>query len=216
MTVPPPPSFPDAIAAQAEEVRAWFVELRGGAPFLSSKDGRLLIQWLEADLPVSAIFLAIEKVAARRQARRTRTPFHLDDCEATLKKLVKERTSQPRATPDLARAMASPPVDLSEAEALLLGQTLTQLSNIPEGPAEDRARAACRIVQGFHSALWELYRPQHPQMIEAAAKALEDLAALLGNGLARAAEERAKEQLRQRYPALSATRIWEEFGFGLE
>ena len=42
-------SPPDPIEAAAEEVRAHLVALRGGAPFLSPGDARLLLRWLDTE-----------------------------------------------------------------------------------------------------------------------------------------------------------------------
>ena len=50
----------DALADAAEEVRAWLVTARGGAPFLSGADGRLLVSWLEAGVSVADLLRAID------------------------------------------------------------------------------------------------------------------------------------------------------------
>ncbi len=47
----------------AEIVRAYLVELRGGAPFLSSRDGRLLLVWMDSDVPVALICQALEELS---------------------------------------------------------------------------------------------------------------------------------------------------------
>jgi hypothetical protein len=194
---------PEPLAAAAEEVRAWFVQARGGAPFLSGKDGRLLVAWLESGIPVSSILIAIEQVAARRVARRARHPFHLDACEATLKKLRKGALP---AAPALPVPEGSP----VEGEEVLLATARQRLHSLT-GDQEARLQQACQIVRELHAALWELHRPQHPALLEQASKDLEDLAPLLGeSGLQRAAEERARDSLRRRYPEFSMTRICEE------
>jgi len=194
---------PEPLAAAAEEVRAWFVQARGGAPFLSGKDGRLLVAWLEAGIPVSSILIAIEQVAARRVARRARHPFHLEACEATLKKLRKGALPAPLELP----TTGGSPV---EGEEVLVATARQRLHSLA-GDIEVRLQAACHIVRELHAALWELHRPEHPALLEQASKELEDLAALLGeSGLQRAAEERARDSLRRRYPEFSMTRICEE------
>ncbi len=194
---------PESLAAAAEEVRAWFVQARGGAPFLSGKDGRLLVTWLEAGHPVSSILVAIEQVAARRVARRARHPFHLDACEATLKKLRAGKLPAPLELP-------TPEGSPVEGEEALLAAARGRLHSL-SGDLEARLQQACHIVRELHAALWELHRPEHPALLEQASKDLEDLAALLGeSGLQRAAEERARDSLRRRYPEFSMTRICEE------
>ena len=194
---------PEPLAAAAEEVRAWFVQARGGAPFLSGKDGRLLVAWLESGIPVSSILIAIEQVAARRVARRARHPFHLDACEATLKKLRRGALPAPGELP----ATAGHPV---EGEELLVATARQRLHHL-SGDLDARLQQACHIVRELHAALWELHRPEHPALLEQATRELEDLATLLGeSGLQRAAEERARDSLRRRYPEFSMTRICEE------
>ena len=54
-----------SLADKAEEVRAYVVAVRGGAPFLSAADGRLLVQWLERGISVGRILAAIDEVAEK-------------------------------------------------------------------------------------------------------------------------------------------------------
>lgn len=199
---------PEPLAAAAEEVRAWFVQARGGAPFLSGKDGRLLVAWLESGVPVSSILIAIEQVAARRVARRARHPFHLDACEATLKKLRKGALPAAVESP-------APEGNPVEGEDVLVATARQRLRSL-RGDLELRLQQACHIVRELHGSLWELHRPEHPVLLEQACKELEDLASLLGeSGMQRAAEERARDSLRRRYPEFSMTRICEELERGV-
>ena len=70
----------------AEIVRAYLVELRGGAPFLSSRDGRLLLVWMDSDVPVALICQALDVAARRRRKRRVKTPLSLRNAETAVKK----------------------------------------------------------------------------------------------------------------------------------
>ena len=200
---------PEPLMEAAEQVRGWFVLARGGAPFLSASDGRLLVEWLEAGIAVSAILRAIEAVSERRQARRTRTPFHLAHCAATLRNILKgkieqfSRTVEPRIAP-------------ADGEAALVEAARQRLDTLRDSDGAGRLNAACQVAREFHEALWDLLKPQHPAMIAAAAADLADLAELLGeSGLARAAEERARTRTRERYPELSITHLCEEFDLGV-
>ena len=66
------------LSARAEEVTAYLVTLRGGAPFLSGADGRLLVRWLDQGVPVPTILTALDQVAERRRKRRTRSRLSLN------------------------------------------------------------------------------------------------------------------------------------------
>lgn len=198
---------PEPLMAAAEEVRGWFVLARGGAPFLSAADGRTLVQWLENGIPVTSILRAVEVVSERRIARRSRAPFHLEDCDATLRKILKGKLGT--------SASAAPPS--TEDTHPLAEEALQKLLAIPPGKAEVRLEMACQIAREFHEALWDSLAPEHPELIAAATEELEDLRELLGDsGLRRAAEERARALARSRFPQLSITRICEEFQIGVE
>jgi hypothetical protein len=205
------PSLP--LSEAAEEVRAWLVAARGGGPFLSAADGHLLIEWLEAGISVSAILLAIELVARRRTDRKSRTPFHLNACSATLKKLIKHQPAPSTRSP--LPPPAPLPANIPLREVFLITRTRERLNQLPPMLPEAKARAACLIIREFHEELWELARPEHPELLAKAAEDLVELAEVLGpSGLQRACEERAREQVRRRYSEFSATRVWEELGFG--
>ncbi|MFN7143737.1 MAG: hypothetical protein ACK4YP_08190 [Myxococcota bacterium] len=196
-------------AARAEEVRAWLVQLRGGAPFLSSADGKLLADWLDARVPVPTILHAIECVAERRRAKRTRTPFTLQSCRATVEKLAKHGMGW-RVPTDLAGALAPPDPDV------LVQEALAELAALPEGDAEARARHACAVLRRFHERVWDGLGDERDRLIAEAAEDLAPLRALMSEGeFTRACEEHARDRVRARYPTLSATRVWEEFGLGL-
>lgn len=203
--VPAPPPEPaperryasdvEALADAAEEVRAWFVHVRGGAAFLSSTDGRALVGWLESGVPVTRILCAIDTTAARRRARRSRRPFSLVDIRAALGREAptpgRKRTPSPPVTP--------------EAEATLAGiRALT-------GDPETRARAGCELARRFHEEAWAALGQEQAALLAAAAEELASLADAVDADVFRdLCEEVARDRQRTRYPQLSATRIWEE------
>ncbi len=197
-----------ADAARAEEVRAWLVQLRGGAPFLSAADGKVLADWLDAGVPVPTILRALEQVAARRRAKRTRAPFSLQGCRAAVEKLAKAGGGW-RVPSDLVAALAP------DAPDALAAAALAELGAL-DGDAETRARAACAILRRFHERVWEGLGEERVALLSAAAEELGPLRDALGEeGFRRACEEHARDRVRARYPTLSATRVWEEFGLGL-
>ena len=79
-----PNAVDDTRSSQAEQVRAYLVHVRGGAPFLSGADGRLLLSWLEAGISVPKILVAIDKTAARRRAKRSRSRLTLNACRKSV------------------------------------------------------------------------------------------------------------------------------------
>lgn len=197
-------------ARRAEEVRAWLVQLRGGAPFLSAADGKLLVDWLDAQIPVPTILHGIELVAERRRARRTRTPFSLQSCRATIEKL-KRTGGGWRSPADLVAALAPPDPDIHVTEAL------AELAAITGADPEARAREACAVLRRFHARVWETLGDERATLLAEAAADLAALRELLGqDGFDRACEEHSRDRVRSRYPTLSATRVWEEFGLGVE
>ena len=201
-------------AASAEEVRAWLVQLRGGAPFLSAADGKLLADWIHGGVPVPTILRAVEVVAERRRAKRTRAPLSLQSCRATVEKLSK-RGGGWRVPSDLASALA--PTAPPEDDAAAVADVLRELAAL-DGAPEDRARKACSALRRFHARVWDgLGDTERTALLGEAAEDLAALRELLGEeGFLRACEEHARDRVRARYPTLSATRVWEEFGLGVE
>lgn len=196
-------------AARAEEVRAWLVQHRGGAPFLSPLDGRLLVEWLVARVPVPTILRGIELVAERRREKRTRAPFTLQACKATVERLVKHGGGW-RIPTDLAAALAPDTTDAAVERAL------AELRALPEVVLEERARHALAILRRFHEDVWAGLGEERAALLAEAADELMPLRDALGSdGFARACEEHARDRVRARYPTLSARRVWEEFGLGV-
>jgi hypothetical protein len=200
----------EADTARAEEVRAWLVQVRGGAPFLSSADGRLLADWLDARVPVPTILRGIEIVAERRRARRARTPFTLVSCRSAVEKLARAGTTW-RTPDDLAAALAPATPDAAATAAL------EELARLDEPDPAERARLACGVLRRFHTRVWDELGDERAALVAAAAEEIADLrSALAEDAWLRACEEIARDRVRARYPSLSATRVWEEFGLGME
>ncbi|RME27966.1 MAG: hypothetical protein D6798_03465 [Deltaproteobacteria bacterium] len=88
MQDPRPESHGDEPDPRIAEVTDYLVAVRGGAPFLSGADGRLLLVWLDAGVPVPAILAAIDTVAARRRKKRARSRLTLAACRRTVEKVA--------------------------------------------------------------------------------------------------------------------------------
>lgn len=195
----------------AEEVRAYFVEVRGGAPFLSSADGRALLGWLEAGVPVARILVAVDRTAERRRARRTRAPFRLRDIRRDL-----GRTDGGGAPPRGPPSPAAEPGEGDDGLEPLFREALARVGALPEGDPDARARAACTIGREFFHAAWARLGDRREALLAQAADELSDLREGLGETAFRAAcEELARDQVRRRFPELTASRLCEELGLGL-
>jgi len=178
----------------AEVVRAYLVGLRGGAPFLSSADARLLKRWLDQELPLWFILEGLDKAAAKRRGRRLRTPLSLQHAKAFVKpgddpaprvsglsRLVRELSAH--ADPEVRRLSA-------------------ELADAPTCEA-----AVARITQ-WHESRWE--RADRQPWLQRAADELADLSDLVSEERFKSlCAETARDLMRQQVPALCASRVWD-------
>ncbi len=191
-----------AMQDAAEQVRDHLVQLRGGAPFLSPVDAKLLLEWLESGIGVAVIVRALETVAARRQARRTRSPFSLSSAKGAVKKAVKQRKT-PQATEGLAplaRALRGSANPHEQAVAQSLGSL--------DGEGEALVEAALELARRFFEA--RLDEMDAETMRRTAEAELEDLKEVLSKKQwERAVGEVCRQQIRDAHPLLSAASIWD-------
>ncbi len=200
----------------SEAVRAYLVSVRGGAPFLSSADARLLHGWLRTGVRLGAIVRAIELVAAKRVAQRIRAPLSLTSCRAEVLRQQKQagswvRRGGPRSIPPLSAA-----ADARFAAVDALAEAAeAALASLNEPDAERRVALACSHAARFHEAAWEA-APQ-PLLLEDAAAHLADARPLYDDDAwEEALVATARDHLRRRYPSLTATALWQELGPGLD
>ena len=213
------------LSAQAEAVTAYLVTLRGGAPFLSGADGRLLVRWLDEGVPVPTILTALDQVAERRRKRRTRSRLSLNAAKGVIKKAIGEAeipSAAPAPGPDrgaLARArdayagaLAAMAVDAAAEplRAALVAGVRAAPTTAPDAAAT-AVIAACRQ---FHDARWAALPAPERAALEARSRAtlaaLSDTvdAAVLGDLI----EEAARDALRARTPLVSAREAWTRLG----
>jgi len=201
-------------ASQAEEVRAYLVQIRGGAPFLSGADGRVLLTLLEEGVPVPAILAAIERMAERRRGKRVRRRLTLNACKKLLGAPEPPPLTPPEESPDglllLAEEIARPTV--SEELAPIRAQLCAELGRLGRAdlPAESRAVAAIAACRAFHTAVWEADTTDRPALYAAATAELEPLRAGVSPRLfTDLLEEAARDRLRREFPLVSANEVWD-------
>jgi hypothetical protein len=187
---------PPELATAVEEIRAYLVQVRGGAAFLSPGDGVLARAWLKGGVTVGTILRAVDHAAARRRARRTRVPLSLRGCKRDLGKTA------PAVMPH-----ESAPEPVTDA---LAAETAARIAAVDLEDPELTARARCALAREFHDRTWERLRPEHPRLLAEAAEELSALKEIFNEAeMAAACEEHARDRLRRRYPAFTATAIWE-------
>lgn len=202
------------MADKAEEVRAYVVAIRGGAPFLSAADGRLLVRWLEQGIPVARILAAVDEVAEKRRKKRTKSRLTLTSC----KRSIEGRTAQQQApTPtqpahtvtlnDYAAELATMDIDPAlRGEREKLVARIGSLAGDPETVATD-AVAACRA---FQAAAWN---SATRDMNAIRAQAESELSALKStlkpDVFAAYIEEVSRDIVNRKTPLVSAKAVWD-------
>lgn len=195
-------------------MRAYLVCARGGAPLLSSADARQLRDWLIRGVRVGAIVRAIDRVAQDRLARRVRSPLSLRSCRAEVEKQQKHAGAWVRAggTSRVSPTAAEP--HFAEVDALSL-RAEADIASLSRSDPERRALDACARAIRFFEEAWER-GPRELLLAEAEG----DLT--YARGLYDDAEWEqmreccARDRLRQRYPTLTATHIWQESALGVD
>lgn len=201
--------------ADAEAVRAYLVVTRGGAPLLSSTDAHLLYDWLEAGVRVGVMVRAIDLTAQKRLAKKVRAPLSLASCRAEVERL--RRGGRWRAVFAAAAAeraierevsVVNPAVEASYEEAL------SRITRLDGQDVETKCERALAIGREFFEAAWAALDQGHA-MAEAGESLADHRAAFSDAEWVEACEAVARDHLRRRYPRLTATSIWTEFGLGL-
>ncbi len=186
-------------ADAAEEVRAWLVSARGGAPFLSGSDGRRLADWLEGGVHVRDLLRAIDETAAHRRAKRLRGPFTLRSIEPALRRGPVAKAPRTAVVQPTIDDVPWPDSSGLEAE---IAVTLVGLDDPP--PEAEFLQLAAKIRMFFAEAWLEL-TSHHPTLLASALEDLGDVAALVDDTTrASLCEEYARERLRRQYPRLCA------------
>lgn len=219
MTLPQPSQpEPHSLADKAEEVRAYVVAMRGGAPFLSAADGRLLIRWLEQGIGVARILAAVDEVAAKRRAKRTRSRLTLSACKRSIEGKKKGSAPENRT-------------EVQTTHTLDLGKYAAELAEmvVPDALKPERSKLVARIGslkghtdhewvateavaagRAFQEAAWIAASPEYPQLQSQAESELRALKGLLGpEAMAAYIEEVVRDIVLRRTPLVSAKAVWD-------
>ena len=200
---------------QAEAVRAYLVSVRGGAPLLSSTDARLLHGWLVRGVRIGAIVRGIDRAAERRLARKVRAPLSLASCRAEVENQQKHGGAWVRSARPLPGRGAPAADPRFAAVERLAAATTAAIAALPAAEADGFLTAACALAARFLEEAWEL--APRDVLLEGAEARLEGARALFDDeAWAEALEATARDELRQRYPRLTATWIAQEAHGGLD
>ena len=186
----------------AEQIRAYLVQLRGGGPFLSSYDGRLLLAWMEAEVPVPVVLHALDVAAEKRRLKRSKTPISLRNAQTAVKKAMAGGLELPEPSgPEPLREL------IRELEAA--GGVEAELAGELRG-CEDLQEAMALLSQGLERA-WE--QADREALRARAAEELFLLKESCGESeFQRICEEVARDLLRQEHPLLCARAAWDSLG----
>lgn len=207
------------LEANAEAVRAYLVELRGGAPFLSGTDSRLLVRWLEAGIPVPVITAALDLAAEKRRKRRgkgkpARSRLTLSAARSAVEKQgaapVTAQTAGLQTWHGELEGMAVDAV-LRPAKA----QLIADVAAIAPGDPDAAGRAAIEACRSFQAAAWQAAAEESDDLISAARTQLKALESILDAGAFSAAvEEVARDMVHARTPLVSAKVVWDRLTAG--
>lgn len=209
----PAPLDAASLAAMAEEVRAYVVAARGGAPFLSAADGRLLVRWLESGISVARILAAVDEVAEKRRKKRTRGRLTLSAC----KRSIEGKSSQARPqSPVPGASLSTYTAALREMTvcSTLEGERQRLIRRIEGidgalGP-EHLATEAVVAVRSFQEAAWNQAQAEINALRQEADQELAALKSVLTpQALATAVEEVCRDIVRRRTPLVSASAVWD-------
>jgi len=179
---------------------------------LSSDDALLLVGWLEDEVPLAHILLALERAATARRRTPSRIPLRLGHARRHLgrptrglfSKQSPPASGEPCFAPVVRALRAHPERDLvqRDLEATLLA--------IP-GRDEAAVQQAIGVARRFFDARWAALTPAARAVrVAGAHDRLGDIVHLVDAAtVAALAEEAARDALREGYPALTAATLWE-------
>lgn len=191
----------------AAQVVAHLVSLRGGAPFLSSSDARLLMGWLNQGVPVPLLLHALEEAAESRRKKRLRTPLSLRSAK---KAVVKWKGGEKPKLQPVQGALGPLIKALRESGRKEYSVVILRFEDL-DGEGEALVSQALEVSRDFFDQAWERGERQ-AWMAQARAELASLESQVPAPRFAQLVEEVARDLLRQEHPLLSATRIWDTVG----
>jgi len=198
--------------SHAELVRAHLVMVRGGAPFLSAIDSKLLLSWLDKGVPVPLIIESIEEVAAKRTKSRITTPMNLNKVKSTvnrqLKRRLKPKSAKRSKKAELAK-IGAPALFLELSQSIeplqrMAGEKLIAINT----DDENIINLVLQVAREFHEANW--VQCNQAKLKSEAAEELEPFReAMSKDRWEQAVEEIARDTLRKKTPQLTAAILCE-------
>lgn len=211
-----PDWFPESHISSAETISEYLITLRGGAPFLSGADSRLLVQWLDEDIPPPAILSALERVALKRRAKRVKTRLSLNATKGELRKLLGKKeppTTQAKPlhlfAPLHKRILDS--ITENSSFAYLQRTIAQQLLDIDDAIHDNvKAEKAISLISFFHQQVWDESEEDRFLLTKQAENEMAAMRSIIPpRKWEELLEEIARDHLRSRYPLFSAQMIWD-------
>jgi hypothetical protein len=186
--------------------------VRGGAPFLSAIDSKLLLSWLDKGVPVPLIIESIEEVAAKRTKSRITTPMNLNKVKSTvnrqLKRRLKPKSAKRSKKAELAK-ISAPSLFLELSQSIeplqrMAGEKLIAINT----DDENIINLVLQVAREFHEANW--VQCNQAKLKSEAAEELEPFReAMSKDRWEQAVEEIARDTLRKKTPQLTAAILCE-------
>lgn len=191
--------------SDAELVRSHLVALRGGAPFMSPSDSRLLLGWLDAGVPVPLILHGLEQAAEKRRSKRLKTPLRLSNAKPWVGEWRTGQVAAPAPKPSnalgpwIAELRSLGPVERWAADRL------ERLSG------DDVAQDALKVVTA--ALEWAWGQADRTGLLTQAEAELEHIRGVVPEARwLSLREEVARDLLRQAHPRLSTQAVWDTVG----
>ena len=231
-----PKNIPEHYQSTAESIREYLVSVRGGAPFLSSTDGQILVEWLDASISPAIICTVIDKVALRRRKKRVKSRLTLHVCRGELNKMFKkeqrrsqnltgsnEGTNEDTSFDRLkSKILAEPlPVSIHPLRTKLIASIYNvyqvHLSNSDNFDLQDRKKriggqlqSTIKLLSEIHQKIYRETINEHEELYFQAELELTSLRSILPPIQWRdAVDEVIRDKLRQRYPSLRVGVVWD-------
>ena len=231
-----PQNIPSHYMETAEQIRSYLVSIRGGAPFLSSTDGQILVEWLDSSISPAIICSVIDNVSLRRRKKRVKTRLTLHVCRGELNKMFTKTKSTKDPDPSVlpVQEEQSPmqkfkdqvlsenlPSQVHPLRTIFL-QILDDVDAVQKSHShvfdlkkrkhemEAVMQRVIAILVQIHEQIYEATIDEHEILQSQAEIELSSLRTILPPVQWRdAVDEVVRDTLRQRFPSLRVGKVWD-------